>query len=39
MRRAEEGEPTRIVSPLKKVIVPAPTPRPGPIRAPKTRKR
>jgi hypothetical protein len=37
MRRAEEGEPTRIV-PLKKVIVRATTPRPGSIKTPKTPK-
>jgi hypothetical protein len=35
MRRAEEGEPTRIVSPLKRVIVPAVTPRPGSIKTPR----
>jgi serine/threonine protein kinase len=39
MRRAEERERTRIVSPLRKVIVPAPTPRPGPARPPKGRRR
>ena len=38
MRRSEEGEPTRIVSPLKKVIVAAVTPKPGAIRTPKARK-
>ena len=38
MRRQEDGEPTRVVSPLKKVIVPAVTPRPGGARAPKRPK-
>jgi len=38
MRRGEEGEPTRIISPLKKVIVPAVTPRPGSIKTPKIPK-
>jgi len=37
--RREDGGPTRIVSPLKKVIVRAPTPRPGQVRTPKSRKR
>ncbi len=35
MRRGEEGEPTRVVSPLKKVVVRAKTPRPGGLRTPK----
>ncbi|HUL78773.1 MAG TPA: hypothetical protein VL691_16030, partial [Vicinamibacteria bacterium] len=35
MRRTEDGEPTRVVSPLKKVIVRAATPRPGAARTPK----
>jgi len=35
MRRTEDGEPTRIVSPLKKVIVPATTPKPGSVKKPK----
>ena len=35
MRRTEDGEPTRVVSPLKKVIVRAVTPKPGAIRTPK----
>jgi serine/threonine protein kinase len=35
MRRGEEGGPTRIVSPLKKVVVRAKTPRPGAPRSPK----
>ena len=35
MRRTEDGQPTRIVSPLKKVIVRAVTPRPGAIKTPK----
>ncbi len=39
MRRADDGEPTRVVSPLKKVIVRAPTPRPGHVKTPKSRKR
>lgn len=39
MRRAEEGEPTRIVSPLKKVIVPAVTPKPGAVKTPKEPER
>jgi len=39
MRRADEGERTRVVSPLKKVVVPAPTPKPGPVRHPKGRRR
>jgi serine/threonine-protein kinase len=39
MRRTEEGERTRVVSPLRKVIVPAPTPKPGHVRHPKGRKR
>jgi serine/threonine-protein kinase len=38
MRRAEDGEPTRVMSPLKKVIVRAATPRPGAARTPKTPK-
>jgi eukaryotic-like serine/threonine-protein kinase len=38
MRRPEGGEPTRVVSPLKKVIVPAVTPRPGSIGTPKAPK-
>jgi len=36
MRRTEDGEPTRVVSPLKKVIVRAPTPKPGAPRTPKS---
>ncbi|HSD65310.1 MAG TPA: serine/threonine-protein kinase, partial [Vicinamibacteria bacterium] len=39
MRRGEESEPTRIASPLKKVIVRAPTPKPGAVRTPKGRRR
>jgi serine/threonine-protein kinase len=39
MRRAEEGEPTRIVSPLKKVVVPAVTPKPGAVKTPQEPER
>jgi len=39
MRRQEEGEPTRIVSPLKKVIVPSATPKPGSLRTQKGPRR
>jgi serine/threonine protein kinase len=38
MRRTEDGEPTRVVSPLKKVIVRAVTPKPGAIKTPKAPK-
>ncbi len=38
MRRTEDGEPTRVVSPLKKVIVRAVTPQPGAIKTPKSPK-
>ncbi len=38
MRRTEDGEPTRVMSPLKKVIVRAATPRPGAVKTPKTPK-
>jgi serine/threonine-protein kinase len=38
MRRSEDGEPTRVVSPLKKVIVRAVTPRPGAVKTPKSPK-
>ena len=36
MRRAEDGEPTRVVSPLKKVIVRALTPRPRGTKTPRS---
>jgi serine/threonine-protein kinase len=39
MRRADEGERTRVLSPLKKVIVPAATPKPGHVRTPKGHRR
>ena len=35
MRRPEDGEPTRVVSPLKRAIVRAVTPKPGAIKTPK----
>jgi hypothetical protein len=38
MRRGEEGEPTRVVSPLKKVIVRAATPRPGQVKTSKRKR-
>jgi hypothetical protein len=39
MRRQDDGEPTRIVSPLKKVIVPSTTPKPASLKPPKSSRR
>jgi hypothetical protein len=30
------GQKTRVISPLKRVVIRAPTPRPGAVRGPKT---
>ena len=35
----DDGGPTRVVSPLKKVVIRAPTPKPGSLRTPNAPKR